>query len=514
MKPRIRTVTTASGAIAVQIIHSYAGGTTSMEHVGSAHTDAELAALKAEAQRRIQGDQLDLGLDLGTTAQPTPATGTVEQPFEVTAQRSGYLLDAIDTAYRAIGLDTAADGDGVFAGLVTARILQPGSKYDSIRVLAEAGAESASYSTIKRRLPRYATDEFRDAVTSVCADTAGIGPSSLVLYDVTTLYWESDEGDGFREPGFSKERRIDPQVTVGMLTDVNGFPLRIQAFEGNKAETKTFLPSVEAFMDTYDLTDVTVVADAGMISEANRRDLDAAGLSYVLGGKTKELPYPIWKWRSDNPGVEYTHDQIWISHDPGSPAKGIRPSKTIYHYSADRARRTAKGMDESLRKAKNIAEGKTSVKRNRYVKMGQTTKEVNRELASRHRELAGIKSYVTSRVGDDPMEIIGYYRRLFQIERSFRMAKSDLRARPVFHTLKASIDAHLTVVMAALAVGRWLETATGWSLKKLVQQLRGYREVRINVGGHEAVAAVPLPAELAELIEQISVRAGGGSESY
>ena len=197
-------MTTASGATAVQIIHSYAGGTTSMEHLGSAHNDVELAALKAEAQRRIQGDELDLGLDLGTATDPIPATGTAEQPFEVTAQRSGYLLDAIYTAYRAIGLDAASDGDEVFAGLVTARILQPGSKYDSIRVLAEAGAESASYSTIKRRLPRYATDEFRDAVTSVCADTAGIGPSSLVLYDVTTLYWESDEGDGFREPGFPR----------------------------------------------------------------------------------------------------------------------------------------------------------------------------------------------------------------------------------------------------------------------------------------------------------------------
>ncbi|MGP9611600.1 IS1634 family transposase, partial [Corynebacterium sp. AOP36-E1-14] len=302
---------------------------------------------------------------------------------------------------------------------------------------------------------------------------------------------------------------IDPQITVGMLTDVNGFPLRIQAFEGNRAETKTFLPSVEAFMDTYDLHDVTVVADAGMISEANRRDLDAAGLSYVLGGKTRELPYPIWKWRNDHPGVEYTHDQIWVSRDPGDPAKGIRPSRTIYHYSADRARRTVKGIDESLRKARNIAEGKTPVKRNRYVKMGKTTKEVNLELASQHRELAGIKAYVTSRLDEDPMVIIGYYRRLFQIERSFRMAKSDLKARPIFHTLKQSIDAHLTVVMAALAVGRWLESASGWSLKKLVQTLRGYREMRINVGGHEAVAAVPLPPELVEIVSDIRRRAVG-----
>ncbi|AEK37771.1 transposase for insertion sequence element [Corynebacterium variabile DSM 44702] len=424
MQPRIRTVTTASGATAVQIIYSYAGGATSMEHLGSAHTDAELAALKAEAARRLQGNQLELGLDLDVTDIPAVrGTGTEEQPWEVTAQRSGYLLDAIDTAYRAIGLDVAADNDDVFAGLVTARILQPGSKYDSIGVLAEAGATSASYSTIKRRLPRYATDEFRDAVTAVCADHAGIGSTSLVLYDVTTLYWEADEGDGFREPGFSKERRIDPQITVGMLTDVNGFPLRIQAFEGNRAETKTFLPSVEAFMDTYDLHDVTVVADAGMISEANRRDLDAAGLSYVLGGKTRELPYPIWKWRNDHPGVEYTHDQIWVSRDPGDPAKGIRPSRTIYHYSADRARRTVKGIDESLRKARNIAEGKTRVKRNRYVKMGRATKEVNLELASQHRELAGIKAYVTSRLDEDPMVIIGYYR-LFAIHSALIRSRS------------------------------------------------------------------------------------------
>lgn len=170
MHPKIRTVTTASGATAVQIIYSYAGGTTSMEHVGSAHTDTQVAALKAEAQRRIQGDQLDLSLDLdlGPGADLSRATGTAEQPFEVTSQRSGYLLDAIATAYRAIGLDDAADGDEVFAGLVTARILQPGSKLDSIRVLGEACAESTSYSTIKRRLPRYATDEFRDAATSVC----------------------------------------------------------------------------------------------------------------------------------------------------------------------------------------------------------------------------------------------------------------------------------------------------------------------------------------------------------
>jgi transposase len=97
-----------------------------------------------------------------------------------------------------------------------------------------------------------------------------LGPASLVLYDVSTLYFETDASDGFREPGFSKERRLDPQITIGLLTDATGFPLMVQAFEGNKAETATILPVITSFMAAHRLTDVTVVADAGMISEPTR----------------------------------------------------------------------------------------------------------------------------------------------------------------------------------------------------------------------------------------------------
>lgn len=159
------------------------------------------------------------------------------------------------------------------------------------------------------------------------------------------------------------------RLSAGMLTDADGLPLRIQAFERSKAEPKTFLPSVKAIMHTCDLHGVTVIADAGMISDTNRRDLDTAGLSYVLGGKTRELLYPVWTWRNDKPGDEYTHGQIWVTNDPGDPAKGIRPSRKIYHYSADRARRTVNGINESLCMARDVAEGKTPAKRNRYVQM-------------------------------------------------------------------------------------------------------------------------------------------------
>ncbi len=132
----------------------------------------------------------------------------------------------------------------------------------------------------------------------------GWGPASLVLYDVSTLYFETDEGDGFRESGFSKERRLEPQITIGLLTGQDGFPLMVSAFEGNKAETTTMLPVIESFMTAHDLPDVTIVADAGMVSEANEKAIEAAGLSFILGMKIPRVPYVVAQWRREHPGQD------------------------------------------------------------------------------------------------------------------------------------------------------------------------------------------------------------------
>src|SRR4029078_5459402 len=104
------------------------------------------------------------------------------------------------------------------------------------------GVAAASYRTVKRRLPVVAKSAVRQALSAACATYAGLAPASLLLFDVSTLYFETDTGDGFREPGFSKERRLEPQITLGLLTDAAGFPLMVEAFEGNKAETATMLP--------------------------------------------------------------------------------------------------------------------------------------------------------------------------------------------------------------------------------------------------------------------------------
>ncbi len=138
-------------------------------------------------------------------------------------------------------------------------------------MLEEAGVEPVSYRTLTRRLPRYGNRMWRKDISAACAAHAALGPASLVLDDVSTLYFETDVGDGFREPGFSKERRLEPQITIGLLTDSSGFLLAVEAFEGNKAETATMVPTLQAFMAAHQLVDITVVADAGMLSDNNKR---------------------------------------------------------------------------------------------------------------------------------------------------------------------------------------------------------------------------------------------------
>ena len=167
-------------------------------------------------------------------------------PLEIIGSRAGYLWDGLCLVYEALGLDRGAGGDEVFRDLVLARIIEPTSKVDSLRVLAETGIDSVAYRTLTRRLAGYAKASFRAALSAACTGHAGLGPASLVLYDVTTLYFETDAGDGFRESGFSKERRLEPQITVGLLTDATGFPLAVGAFKGNEPETDTMLPVINA----------------------------------------------------------------------------------------------------------------------------------------------------------------------------------------------------------------------------------------------------------------------------
>jgi len=330
-----------------------------------------------------------------------------------------------------------------------------------------------------------------------------------VLYDVSTLYFEADAGDGFRESGFSKERRLEPQITIGLLTDQDGFPLMVSAFEGNKAETKTMLPVIKSFMTAHNLPDVTVVADAGMVSEANQKQIEAAGLSFILGMKIPRIPYAVAHWRREHPGQDIPDGHVFTQPWPAGPDDGRRDQVIYYQCRHDRARRTLRGIDEQVAKAERAVAGRAPVKRNRFIQLSEGTHRVNRELEAKARTLAGIKGYITNLAAcpdGTPITadfVISAYHRLFEIEKSFRMSKHDLQARPIYHHQRDSIEAHLTVVFAALAVSRWIEARTGWSIRKFVRTARRCRTIEIQAGDHTITAADPLPADLRDALNRI-----------
>jgi hypothetical protein len=511
----VRIVKTASGALAVQIVHGSRRGSRTIEHVGSAHDEAELDALKAAARQRLAVGQGELELGLGASVDPAggvsagPSPPPSGRPLEIASSRMGPLWDGLSSAYDALGFARAAGGDEVFRQLVLARVIEPTSKLDSLRVLAEVGVDTVSYSTLNRRLRGYAAAGFRAKLAKACAAQARLGPASLVLYDVSTLYFETDTGDGFREPGFSKERRLEPQITIGLLTDAAGFPLMVEAFEGNRAETATMLPTIRAFITAHQLADVTIVADAGMISAGNKQAIEAAGLSFILGTKIPNIPYIVTEWRRAHPDQAPPDGLILTQPWPAGPRDQRRDEVIYYQYRAERARRSLHGIDEQVSKAENAVAGKAPVKRNRFIKLVGADKSVNRTLEAKARALAGWKGYTTNLAtcpDGTPLTaefVIDAYHRLFQIEASFRMSKHDLAARPIYHHKRESIEAHLTIVFATLAVGRLIEDRTGWSIRRFVRTARRYRTVQIRAGQHLLTAEDPLPDDLREALALI-----------
>jgi transposase len=181
-----------------------------------------------------------------------------------------------------------------------------------------------------------------------------------------------------------------------------------------------------------------------------------------------------------------------------------------YQYKADRARRTLRGIDEQVAKAAKAVAGLAPVKRNRFIALDGATKSVDRELEAKARDLAGLKGYVTNLAAchdGSPVTadfVIGSYHQLWNIEKSFRMSKSDLQARPVYHRKRDSIEAHLTIVFAALAFSRWIEARTGWTVRKFVRTARRYRTIETQAGQHTVTAADPIPGELRQALEAIT----------
>lgn len=443
----IRKVKTSSGATAVQIVRKSSGRIVKVDHLGSAHTNEDLKVLMSLAKKRLQGGQQSLF--------PDPDTLSLE--LRLKQSFSHLLFRVLKQQYQNLGFSKLDDED--FTCLCIARIVEPTSKLDSLRVLSDLGINNLSKDRLYRCLARVIARNYRTTISALCFDQAVSQGLSLVLYDVTTLYFEVQQEDGYRKPGLSKERRLEPQIIIGLLVNQDGFPLGLHSFEGNTAETKTILPVMEAFRLQHQLDTITVVADAAMLSQKNLEVLSQAGYHYIVGSRLVKVPYDIARYQKVQPLVD---NQIVVTQNDGY--------KIIYQYQAKRAALDIRNIEEQLIKARRIINGQAPVKRNRFVSMKLKGKRLNQALIDKAYALAGIKGYVTD-LDFNPEKIIAAYHQLFQVEASFRMAKSDLKARPIFHHKREAIEAHLTVVLASLAVSRRIEGLTGISIKRF-QDLR------------------------------------------
>lgn len=424
-------------------------------HLGTAHTQIELDMLLDQAK----------SLQISPNQQNLFPVVSQKPDAELARTTSKLLYDLIRKNYDALGF--AELQDEIFQHLVIARIVEPVSKLDSIRVLEELGI-SISKGQVYRSLVKIQKHNYRQSIASLCRKYRNIGDHSILLYDVTTLYFETMLEDGKRIPGLSKERRPEPQIVIGLLVDQTGFPLSLQMFAGNTAETKTIIPVLNGFKEEYKIEHVTVVADAAMLNQGNIRDITEHGFHYIIGSRQHKMPFAIEDYLKThtNPVDLDIMEQVID--------KNNLQQRAIYQYSLKRAKLDLENIDTQLDKARKIIAGKRSLKRNKFIRLVLNAKKLNVQQIEKAKSLAGFKGYITN-LSLPAEEIIAHYHRLWHVEASFRMSKSDLRARPIFHHKEESIEAHLTIVMASMAVAKSMEEKSSMAIRRIVKLLKPLR---------------------------------------
>jgi len=473
----IRKVKTSSGATAVQIAYKIGGRVVKIIHIGSAHNKEELDILVSIARKRLFANQLEL----------LPQDDLLQ--IKTKRSFSALLWDTLQEQYAKLGFDQL--NDEVFEALCLSRIVEPTSKLDSLRVLDDLGVDPLDRNQLYRSLVKASKLDYRKIISQACFQHVGRTGLTLVLYDVTTLYFEVQKGDEYRKPGMSKERRLEPQIIIGLLVDQNGFPLGLQSFEGNKAETKTILPVIQAFLGENRLTKTTIVADAAMMSAPNLAALAEAGYTYIVGSRLHKVPYDIAEYQKIG---ELSDQQIMVEKKEGY--------RVIYQYRVKRAALDKRNIEKQVVKAMKVLSGQVPATKTKFLSIEAKKKQLNQKLIDKAKALAGVKGYVTNL--DIPDEqVIAYYHQLFHVEATFRMAKSDLRARPIFHQTREAIEAHLTVVFAALAISKNIERMTGISIKQFVQLLRPIRSSIVIFKGNEILAEPIIPKPVSEVLKRL-----------
>jgi transposase len=472
-----------------------------VEHVGSARSNPEIAVLRVKAGQRIVELLPQLSL-LASVDAAEQAARTDTSRLRLSGAFAIGLWNVMGAVYDQLGLPA----EGLLKHLVLARIALPKSKLATVRYLKTNLRFSVGVQTVYD----YMDSLNKDSLTAILLDYAqkralarsnGASAISVVFYDVTTLYFETDEDDedsehteanhttvvpGLRKKGYSKDHRYDlPQVVVGLSVDNHGFPLDFQVYEGNTYEGQTLLAGVQKIQTKLKLntTNLTVVADAGMLSKDNLTELESQAYSYIVGARLRSLS-----------AIAVEDILTWDYIKQGSLDTVVDERRMVVTYSPKRAERSCRNRERLVKKLEAKLKRGDVVKKSKYVvlevapqqdiataattakqpitkkkvkhsgqskkpkqsKQPKLTGRLDTEKLAYDARFDGLKGYVTN-TGLSIDEVVTHYSNLWNVEKSFRMSKSDLRARPTFHYKRERVIAHLTLCVCALGVLRAFE---------------------------------------------------------
>lgn len=447
----IRRKKNKSGSVSVQILQKEKGRNKLVKSIGSAFEEGELVVLESKARQELQLLRRQGGLFLSHTdaAIESFLSGVSNAQIRTIGPELvfGRLYDYI--GYSKI------EGE-LFRHLVIARLAFPLSKLKTIEYLYRFQGVTLGVDTVYRFLDKL-DKELKEQVEKISfSHTQKIlnGELSIVFYDMTTLYFEASDEDDLRKTGFSKDgKHQNPQIYLGLLVGLGGYAIGYEIFEGSIYEGHTLIPFLEKMARRFGLNKPVVVADAGLLSKDNVSQLETKGYEYILGARIKNESSTVVEKILSTDLRQGEHIVI----DKGS-------SKLIVQYSESRARKDAHNREKGFnRLQKRVDSGKLTKEHlnnrgyNKYLKMeGEVRISVDEDKYERDGKWDGLKGYLTN-CKQDASLIIENYKSLWHIEKAFRMSKTDLRIRPIYHRLSRRIAAHICLSFVAYTIYKELE---------------------------------------------------------
>lgn len=495
----VRTTQTASFKTAVQVVRYEKRRTMVVKHVGSAGNPEEVLLLKRLARKwiEISTKQSRLFPDENETT----ATLTPLQKYQYLGIRYFFAYEIINKLFYLVGFHQVRNR--LLLDLVLIRLIEPTSKLRSLVLLRELFDITYHRSYVYRNLPLFLSFKERVEQKAMAFARKHLNfDFTIVFYDVTTLYFETDRRDNLRQCGFSKDNKFNqPQILVGIIVNDDGFPLSFEVFEGKKFEGHTLLPAVCRFKDKYAIENLTIVADAAMLSLDNIGKLIDHELSYIVGARVGNLPLSTVKTISSELNRRNGH----------SLRLPTKHGFLVCDFSAERYRKDKHEMDKQVKKAVDVFNHPAKDKKGTKIKflknIRKTKYGLNQKLIDKTKLLLGIKGYYTNLDKISNQDIIKQYHNLWRVEKAFRIAKSDLRTRPIYHFKNRTIQAHILICFMALCVAKYMEITTGKSVQYILNLLKSVTDARMlnTVTNQETTVRSVLPEELKQLLKTMGV---------